>query len=149
MEEDEFIGNFSDKDEEVSETVFENASGTKVNVSEDSFRIYSILNKKNAVNDANEVTDSHSIPHPPGFTPVQEKACEDNDENIEHSKSNSGSKEEEAIREDLNSMSNKGGSVNIGRFKTTEAPRSGGSFLSLMEDVVKVRVTMGYNMDGV
>ncbi|GJT28707.1 RNA-directed DNA polymerase, eukaryota, partial [Tanacetum coccineum] len=156
MEEDEFIGNFSDKDEEVSETVFENASGTKqnasgtkVNVSEDPFGIYSILNKKNAVNAANEVTDSHSIPHPPGFTPVQEKACEDNDENIEHSKSNSGSKEEEAIREDLNSMSDKGGSVNMGRFKTTEAPRSGGSFLSLMEDVVKVGVTMGYNMDGV
>ncbi|GJX11990.1 RNA-directed DNA polymerase, eukaryota [Tanacetum coccineum] len=131
MEEDEFIGNFSDKDEEVSETVFENASGTKqnasgtkVNVSEDPFGIYSILNKKNAVNAANEVTDSHSIPHPPGFTPVQEKACEDNDENIEHSKSNSGSKEEEAIREDLNSMSDKGGSVNMGRFKTTEAPRS-------------------------
>ncbi|GJY83774.1 RNA-directed DNA polymerase, eukaryota [Tanacetum coccineum] len=94
------------------------------NVSEDPFGIYSILNKKNAVNAANEVTDSHSIPHPPGFTPVQEKACEDNDENIEHSKSNSGSKEEEAIREDLNSMSDKGGSVNMGRFKTTEAPRS-------------------------
>ncbi|GKC77935.1 hypothetical protein Tco_1128709, partial [Tanacetum coccineum] len=57
MEEDEFIRNFSDKDEEVSETVFENASGTKqnasgtkqnasgtkVNVSEDLFGIYSIL----------------------------------------------------------------------------------------------------------
>nr|GEX74538.1 RNA-directed DNA polymerase, eukaryota, reverse transcriptase zinc-binding domain protein [Tanacetum cinerariifolium] len=142
-QEDEFSGNFSDN-EEVSETVFENASGTKqnasgtkVNVSEDPFGIYSILNKKNVVNAANEATDSHSIPHPPGFTPVQEKACEDNDQNIEHSKSNSGSKEEEAFKEDLNSRSDKEGYVNMGRFKTTEAPRSGGSFLNLMEDVVK------------
>nr|GEW91461.1 RNA-directed DNA polymerase, eukaryota [Tanacetum cinerariifolium] len=154
-QEDKFSGNFSDK-EEVSETVFENVSGTKqnisgtkVNVFEDPFGIYSILNKKNVVNAANEATDSHSIPHPPGFTPVQEKACEDNDQNIEHSKSNSGSKEEEAFREDFNSRSDKEGFVNMGRFKTTEAPRSGGSFLNLMEDVVKVGVTMGYNMDGV
>ncbi|GJT11067.1 RNA-directed DNA polymerase, eukaryota [Tanacetum coccineum] len=81
------------------------------------------------------------------YSILYEKKC---DKCCTCSKSNSGSKEEEAIKGViLNSMSDKGGSVNMGRFKTTEVPRSGGSFLSLMEDVVKVGVTMGYNMDGV
>ncbi|GKB55528.1 RNA-directed DNA polymerase, eukaryota [Tanacetum coccineum] len=40
-------------------------------------------------------------------------------------------------------------SVSIGQFKKSEAPRSGGSFICLMEEVVKVGQTMGYNMDGV
>ncbi|GKG04910.1 hypothetical protein Tco_0315297, partial [Tanacetum coccineum] len=31
----------------------------------------------------------------------------------------------------------------------SEAPRSGGSFLCLMEEVVKVGQTIGYNMEGV
>nr|GEW59620.1 nucleotide-binding alpha-beta plait domain-containing protein [Tanacetum cinerariifolium] len=40
-------------------------------------------------------------------------------------------------------------SVSVGRFKKSEAPRSGGSFLCLMEEVVKVGQTIGYNMEGV
>nr|GEX69816.1 glucose-methanol-choline oxidoreductase, FAD/NAD(P)-binding domain protein [Tanacetum cinerariifolium] len=40
-------------------------------------------------------------------------------------------------------------SVSIGRFKKSEALRSRGSFLCLMEEVVKVGQTMGYNMKGV
>ena len=39
-------------------------------------------------------------------------------------------------------------SVCSGRFKNSAAPRMGGSFLSLMEEVVKVGQTMGYNMVG-
>nr|GEX16981.1 RNA-directed DNA polymerase, eukaryota, reverse transcriptase zinc-binding domain protein [Tanacetum cinerariifolium] len=39
-------------------------------------------------------------------------------------------------------------SVCSGRFKQSEVPRKEGSFLSLMEEVVKVRQTMGYNMEG-
>nr|GEZ01651.1 RNA-directed DNA polymerase, eukaryota [Tanacetum cinerariifolium] len=40
-------------------------------------------------------------------------------------------------------------SVSICRFKKSEAPRSRGSFLCLMEEVMKVGQTMGYNMEGV
>nr|GEZ64918.1 RNA-directed DNA polymerase, eukaryota, reverse transcriptase zinc-binding domain protein [Tanacetum cinerariifolium] len=135
--------------EAVPDTVFDNASGTKDDVSEDPFWIYPILNKKSVDKDANEDTDSHSVPYPPGFTPrVQDNTGNDNGEFLEPNKADSGSKETEVIMEKLNSLSEKGCSVSMGRIKITEAPRSGGSFLCLMEDVVKVGVTMGYNMDG-
>ncbi|GKD33500.1 hypothetical protein Tco_1249009 [Tanacetum coccineum] len=39
-------------------------------------------------------------------------------------------------------------SVCFGHFKHTEIPRSGGSILQVMDDLVKVGVTMGYNMEG-
>nr|GEV45261.1 nucleotide-binding alpha-beta plait domain-containing protein [Tanacetum cinerariifolium] len=50
---------------------------------------------------------------------------------------NSGFKEVEATE-----------SVCSGRFKQSEVPRKGGSFLRLMEEVLKVGQTMGYNMEG-
>ncbi|GKA21903.1 RNA-directed DNA polymerase, eukaryota [Tanacetum coccineum] len=34
------------------------------------------------------------------------------------------------------------------KFKMSEIPRTGGSILSVMEEIVKVGITMGYNMDG-
>ncbi|GKC23951.1 RNA-directed DNA polymerase, eukaryota, partial [Tanacetum coccineum] len=49
----------------------------------------------------------------------------------------------------VNSIDAEAESVSIGRFKKYEASRSGGSFLCLMEEVVKVGQTMGYNMEGV
>nr|GEX38859.1 putative RNA-directed DNA polymerase, eukaryota, reverse transcriptase zinc-binding domain protein [Tanacetum cinerariifolium] len=50
---------------------------------------------------------------------------------------NSGFKEVEAAE-----------SVCSGRFKQSEVPRKEGSFLSLIEEVVKVGKTVGYNMEG-
>nr|GEX06005.1 RNA-directed DNA polymerase, eukaryota [Tanacetum cinerariifolium] len=49
----------------------------------------------------------------------------------------------------VNSIGAEAESVSIGRLKKSMAPRSGGSFLGLMEEVVKVGQTMGYNMEGV
>nr|GFB50658.1 RNA-directed DNA polymerase, eukaryota [Tanacetum cinerariifolium] len=39
-------------------------------------------------------------------------------------------------------------SVCSGHFKKSEIPRSGGSILLLMEELVKVGQAMGYNMEG-
>nr|GFD00919.1 RNA-directed DNA polymerase, eukaryota [Tanacetum cinerariifolium] len=91
---------------------------------------------------------------PPGFTPVgslneghldggcakkvnEEVAGDDN--SFVHTvggKENSGS---------VNKMSDSMGSC---RLKKSGMPRTGGSILSFMEEVVKVGQTMGYNMDG-
>ena len=46
-------------------------------------------------------------------------------------------------------MSNKfSESLCSGRFKKSEMPRTGGSMLSVMEEIVKVGQAMGYNMEG-
>ncbi|GKE56599.1 hypothetical protein Tco_1495784 [Tanacetum coccineum] len=34
------------------------------------------------------------------------------------------------------------------KFKMSEIPHTGGSILSVMEEIMKVGITMGYNMDG-
>ncbi|GJV38892.1 nucleotide-binding alpha-beta plait domain-containing protein [Tanacetum coccineum] len=63
--------------------------------------------------------------------------------------------EEEKLNEDdgdsnnSNLKENVDESASFGRFKKSVAPSSGGSFMCLMEEVVKVGQTMGYNMDGV
>ena len=46
------------------------------------------------------------------------------------------------------STNNASESVRSGRFKKYVAPRTGGSILSLIEELVKVGQTMGYNMEG-
>ncbi|GKA15273.1 hypothetical protein Tco_0695020 [Tanacetum coccineum] len=63
--------------------------------------------------------------------------------------------EEEKLNEDdgdsnnSNLKENVDESASFGRFKKSVAPSSRGSFMCLMEEVVKVGQTMGYNMDGV
>ncbi|GJY72382.1 RNA-directed DNA polymerase, eukaryota [Tanacetum coccineum] len=52
-------------------------------------------------------------------------------------------------REDnMNSDGAKTNSTGSRKFKMSEIPRTGGSILSVMEEIVKVGITMGYNMDG-
>ncbi|GJR00406.1 hypothetical protein Tco_0523390 [Tanacetum coccineum] len=63
--------------------------------------------------------------------------------------------EEEKLNEDdgdsnnSNLKENVDESASFGRFKKSVEPSSGGSFMCLMKEVVKVGQTMGYNMDGV
>ncbi|GJW31588.1 RNA-directed DNA polymerase, eukaryota [Tanacetum coccineum] len=52
-------------------------------------------------------------------------------------------------REDnRNSDGAKTNSTGSRKFKMSEIPRTGGSILSVMEEIMKVGITMGYNMDG-
>nr|GEZ08755.1 nucleotide-binding alpha-beta plait domain-containing protein [Tanacetum cinerariifolium] len=111
---EDYSGNNSDM-AEVPGTVFDDSIGPKENVSDDPFRLYSILNKNNA--DKND-------------------------------KGNTDNQKGRGVKETVNTMDDRDESMNTGRFKKSETPCSGGSFLCLMEEVVKVGQTMGYNMEG-
>ncbi|GJY25245.1 RNA-directed DNA polymerase, eukaryota [Tanacetum coccineum] len=108
--------------EVVPDTSFDESNGSKKKTSEDPFNIYSILNRKDDQVDLGTKCDNlktgNSFVEPIGSDEVRAFG---------------GSKVESACS---------------GSFKKSVAPRSGGSFLGLMEEVVKVGQTMGYNMEG-
>ncbi|GJV11623.1 RNA-directed DNA polymerase, eukaryota [Tanacetum coccineum] len=154
--------------EEVPETVFEDrvqennksdelSTGQKENNSEDPFNIYSLLNKKNVIQESNKNSE-HSLKFPPGFTPNVNSEVQG--KNVaEDSKKESGEMFQADYEEQVNAVfkekfSNKGSkedvaeSVCSGHFKKSVIPRTGGSILELMDELVKVGQTMGYNMDG-
>nr|GFC74638.1 nucleotide-binding alpha-beta plait domain-containing protein [Tanacetum cinerariifolium] len=67
----------------------------------------------------------------------------------DYDETNSHSKRVCILTKDNSDSVNKNSeSMCSGRFKESEMPRTRGSILSIMEDVVKVGQTMGYNMDG-
>ncbi|GJU82241.1 RNA-directed DNA polymerase, eukaryota [Tanacetum coccineum] len=126
--------------EHVSETSFahENVDEFQVNpkpscytvICEDPFGIYKIL-KRNK--DANVTEgDAHTPQYPPGFTPnVEENVVDNIPGNTSQPKPNpttSGNKE-------------KASSVN-------DKFQASGSILEVMDELIKVGQTMGYNMDG-
>ncbi|GKA49590.1 nucleotide-binding alpha-beta plait domain-containing protein [Tanacetum coccineum] len=128
--------------------------------SEDPFNLYSLLNRKDFSNKNANDSDS-SLKFPPGFTPPAPNCDDDRSENIEETKDAftesyaNNNLEENNVDADNNcfdklraSGGSKAASVCSGSFKKSSVPRSGGSFLGLMEEVVKVGQTMGYNMEG-
>ncbi|GKB02063.1 hypothetical protein Tco_0830107 [Tanacetum coccineum] len=133
---------------EVPDTVFENECGSKKNSSVDPFGLYPLLNKKTKDQKHKESGTNSSPKFPPGFTP-------NNDNDDTGDKKSVNDFEEEKLNEDdgdsnnSNLKENVDESASFGRFKKSVAPSSGGSFMCLMEEVVKVGQTMGYNMDGV
>nr|GEV48047.1 nucleotide-binding alpha-beta plait domain-containing protein [Tanacetum cinerariifolium] len=92
--------------------------------------------------------DSISCEHPPGFTPKEDdKELDHVDDNI------SEPKEDLQEDKDVNSTCSKlkSNSLNSGcsgHFKVSNVPKSGGSILNYMEELVKVGQTMGYKMEG-
>nr|GFA19156.1 nucleotide-binding alpha-beta plait domain-containing protein [Tanacetum cinerariifolium] len=103
--------------EAIPKTVFDNLSEPKGDKSDDPFGLYSLLNKKTkAMKDKNQ-----SPIYPPGFTPDNEEI-----------------KVGEGVFDNKKSKGDKGESISSGQFKKSEAPRSRGSFLNLMEEVVNV-----------
>nr|GEX74792.1 RNA-directed DNA polymerase, eukaryota [Tanacetum cinerariifolium] len=117
--------------------------------SADPFEIYPLLNKK--VEGEKSGSESNgSLKYPPGFTPEESKV------------NNSGNDMEENLRDDdvmrpINSHKEPShsnfqmehtDSVSSGHFKISEAPRTGGSILGLLEGVVRVGHVMGYKMEG-
>nr|GEX48664.1 RNA-directed DNA polymerase, eukaryota, reverse transcriptase zinc-binding domain protein [Tanacetum cinerariifolium] len=153
--------------EEVAETIFEqqepsadekgDKSDNQVNPqSEDPFNIYDILNKKNETNLENSKVEE-SLNYPPSFTPDKDidaqinspKGLEiaddihDSNENMEGAsnviKKNSGPN---------NSKVGSEKSACSGYFKKDFITNSGGSFLQVMEELIKVGQTMGYNIEG-
>ncbi|GJY80897.1 RNA-directed DNA polymerase, eukaryota, reverse transcriptase zinc-binding domain protein [Tanacetum coccineum] len=75
----------------IPETIFEKASGTNQNSSEDPFGLYSLLNKKTKGQNHKENGSSSSLKFPPGFTPNNETT----DSNVMGEMSVNGSEEAE------------------------------------------------------
>nr|GEU48925.1 RNA-directed DNA polymerase, eukaryota [Tanacetum cinerariifolium] len=152
---DQEISNCNDESdvEEVPETCFNVPQGQKGNLSKDPFGIYPLLNKDKNIREHKINEEESSLKHPSRFTLVgnlneghldegcakkvnEEVAGDDN--SFVHTvggKENSGP---------VNKMSDSMGSC---RLKKSGMPRTGGSILSFMEEVVKVGQTIGYNMD--
>ncbi|GKC60277.1 RNA-directed DNA polymerase, eukaryota, reverse transcriptase zinc-binding domain protein, partial [Tanacetum coccineum] len=141
---------------EVPETVFEESLEQKETQSEDPFGIYSLFNK-NKDKSENMKPSDHSLKYPPGFTPNGDnnEFCmhEENVRSVNEVNSLNRNVEEDLNGQERNSI-NKGskeevsGSVCSGNFKKSEVPRTGGSILCVLEELVKVGQAMGYNMDG-
>nr|GEX90494.1 nucleotide-binding alpha-beta plait domain-containing protein [Tanacetum cinerariifolium] len=124
-------------------------------ISEDPFHIYSLLKKKDKV--VSNKDSKFSMKYPPGFTPNEgsdrasmhvEEGRGGNSEN-----GNEGNVDvDNAVPSGNHSGMNlkEGGTESVcsGHFKKSEVPHTGGSILSLLDDVVKVRQVMGYKMDG-
>ncbi|GJS86122.1 RNA-directed DNA polymerase, eukaryota [Tanacetum coccineum] len=108
----------------------------------DPFRIYELLKMKRC-NDNRESSYKESLEFPPGFTPREEGECED----FVHGSNASVEVNSVKSRDNLNKST---GVEFVGsdHFHKVEIPRSGGSILNLMEEVVKVGQTMGFKMDG-
>ncbi|GJW74964.1 nucleotide-binding alpha-beta plait domain-containing protein [Tanacetum coccineum] len=146
---------FGDVEQELNKADVESVEKS-VNMSEDPFNIYPLLNKRHD-NDTNNNDSGGSLKYPPGFTPnVGSAACGSNKEdgiNINDDKVYEDNVEEEFHKfsgDDCSKHSKEGetDSVCSGHFKKSKGPRTGGSILNLLDEVVKVGQVMGYKMDG-
>ncbi|GJR35817.1 RNA-directed DNA polymerase, eukaryota, reverse transcriptase zinc-binding domain protein [Tanacetum coccineum] len=107
--------------------------------SDDPFDIYGMLNKENNKELPKGSVSSSSQTHPPGFTPKAEDPIPENIDNQSPSV--------QAANQVDGSSLNKSDCTS-GHFKISQIPRTGGSILHCMEELVKVGQTMGYNMEG-
>ncbi|GJS45101.1 RNA-directed DNA polymerase, eukaryota, reverse transcriptase zinc-binding domain protein [Tanacetum coccineum] len=124
--------------------------------SEDPFNIYGLLNKRQ--DDKNKGSISvESRKYPPGFTPMGRREVHSNEVNESKRESVEGcqSTHEEEVVSGIqkNGLKNKSkedikGSVCSCHFKKPKDPCSGSLILQLMDNLVKVGQTIGYNMEG-
>nr|GEY94854.1 hypothetical protein [Tanacetum cinerariifolium] len=153
----------SESDEErIPETVFENVkdslneaqSQNKESIkaqSEDPFNIYDILNKKHEhviVGDPSQTTDT--LKYPPGFTPYNTTEANSNHDLPPNINSGENTKSrEDVVSNKANHKPKEDGEVSTcsGHFQKATTPRSQGSFLQFMEELVKVGHTMGGLVD--
>ncbi|GJY77337.1 RNA-directed DNA polymerase, eukaryota [Tanacetum coccineum] len=120
--------------------------------SEDPFSIYKLLKKKKDTAEK-ENNSEHSLKYPLGFTPKEgtdvvgmyaEESISDNIVNL----SDHNAEEVNNNYPNTNSKEDVSNSTCSGHFKKSEVPRTGGSILNLLDEVVKVGQVMGYKMDG-
>ncbi|GJY45892.1 RNA-directed DNA polymerase, eukaryota [Tanacetum coccineum] len=138
---DEFVGDeknnsiTGDANDHVSESSFMNENIENVineqeppqdKISEDPFDIYNILNKQ----DNKEAGQDSDPSHPPGFT--QEV--------------NVGVSVNQPVHSDISP--NIGGSQNVSGVNRSFSLKTGGSIMDVIENLVEVGQTMGYNMAG-
>ncbi|GJY97335.1 nucleotide-binding alpha-beta plait domain-containing protein [Tanacetum coccineum] len=127
--------------------------------SEDPFNLYDLLNKKKDDNNKRASVED-SLKFPSGFTSKDAKEATEEHPNMSNeSKRVSGEgfhsiQEEETVFGVKKYCSKKKAKDDVaesmysGHFQKAETPRSGGSILQLMDDMVKVGQTMRYNIEG-
>nr|GEV77471.1 RNA-directed DNA polymerase, eukaryota, reverse transcriptase zinc-binding domain protein [Tanacetum cinerariifolium] len=129
-------------DGSVKHFVVDNSSGNQGNKSEDPFDLYSLLNKNKGEKNKNS-NCSESLKFPPSFIPSVEKevGCnmdklELNCDNLNGGASNQGDHVNAGIN---NSYSKREGteSVGSGCFKKGDALRTGGTILTVMDELIK------------
>nr|GFB12752.1 nucleotide-binding alpha-beta plait domain-containing protein [Tanacetum cinerariifolium] len=139
--------------EEVPKTLFEQPDDQKNLHSEDPFGIYPLLNKDNVKVAQKVIVEDHSLSHPPGFTPEGD-LNDGNNANLysknfgENKRGDYSSVNPDDDKDNSDLVNKKSESKRSGCPKYPVLTRTGGSILNLMEEVVKVGQTMGYNMDG-
>ncbi|GJY65492.1 putative reverse transcriptase domain-containing protein [Tanacetum coccineum] len=148
---------FFDKEEPVNSQDEGEKLVSHMDKSEDPFNIYPLLNKPK-VNDGSTNISGCSLKFPPGFTPSTEKdevsineAAGNNFHNIaDENKDNRENLNDAVSSSHVNSNNKEVGndSSSLEHFKKSECPRTDGSILGLLEEVVKVGQVMGYNMEG-
>ncbi|GKA34274.1 RNA-directed DNA polymerase, eukaryota [Tanacetum coccineum] len=153
--------------EEARETLFEKSGKKENNLdeehkdkqeknSEDPFNIYKLLKKKKDTTE-NEINSEQTMKYPPGFTPKEgseeigmyaEESKSVNFVNLSDHKAEEANKDGHGNCVNKNSKEDVSSSVCSGHFKKSEVPRTGGSILNLMDELVKVGQVMRYKMDG-
>nr|GFA94679.1 RNA-directed DNA polymerase, eukaryota, nucleotide-binding alpha-beta plait domain protein [Tanacetum cinerariifolium] len=125
-----------DNNEDVNVQAKEKGNDFDVNNSINPFELYPILNKKIMEEKMDKSNRTVSIPFPLGFTPSDETE-------VECDKKSMGNNEGSGFSNE------KGESVSSGSRKSNkiDIQRTRGSLLTVMEELIKVGKTMGYNME--
>nr|GEW46201.1 nucleotide-binding alpha-beta plait domain-containing protein [Tanacetum cinerariifolium] len=127
-----------------------------VDKSEDPFNIYPLLNKNKPM-DGSVNKSGSSLKYPPGFTPIDgngENSIPAEDgmiRNVREVRTGNRDENNDAFSDiRVNSYTKEAGteSLSSSHFKKSELPRTGGSILGLLDEVVKVGQVMGYKMVG-
>lgn len=118
--------------------------------STDPFNIYDPLQKKNG---KSPLPNDSDPTYPPGFTPVIENINkgEVTDYTINHENINKGEGTDSTINQEKSIPKKKqytSHNMEGSSQQTTSIPIAGGSILKVMDELVKVGQTMGYNMEG-
>nr|GEU54499.1 RNA-directed DNA polymerase, eukaryota [Tanacetum cinerariifolium] len=130
---DEDVNSMDEEEEElVKSYVDRKHSEKKLENLKDPFNLYSILNRQKQL-DKKDIESDNSLKYPPGFTPSARK-CDD------AIPDNKGEINDECSKCcEVNNVKGSGnGSISSGHFKVSKIPRTGGSMVGLLEEVVKV-----------
>ncbi|GJV91785.1 nucleotide-binding alpha-beta plait domain-containing protein [Tanacetum coccineum] len=118
--------------------------------SEDPFGLYEILNRKKGVSEKVEES-KNSTSYPPGFTPNEDgfvasvEKVDTSGQNVELEEGECASLNRQTRKAPT---SNNHESISSGHFKKNNGPRTGGSIIQCIEDIVNVGQIMGFDMSG-
>nr|GEZ53263.1 nucleotide-binding alpha-beta plait domain-containing protein [Tanacetum cinerariifolium] len=141
------------EEESNKHTLEENSVSQSNAQSEDPFGIYEVIKKKRDDNNKDVILEV-SLKYPPGFTPNEDVDAsveapgillEKTRENDDQEDGGSVEKQTHLRNKALNDAQE---SICSGHFKKSEVPRTSGSILQLIDDLVNVGKTVGYDMTG-